>query len=152
MGSVQQVLTRLLENRLVVKAQKCEFHANCVPFLGLIIQGGSMKADPEKIRTFVEWPIPANRTESQHLLGLANFYRRFVRDYSKIASSLTKLTSSMCFHWSSEADKAFERLKKLFEFTITYRSGPRNCKSAALSLQFSSDHGPSTPVAILPEE
>lgn len=58
----------------------------------------------------------------------------------------------MCFHWSSEADKAFERLKKLFEFTITYHSGPRNCKSAALSLQFSSDHGPSTPVAILPEE
>lgn len=54
MGHVWQVLARLLENQLFVKAEKCQFHTNSVPFLGLIIQGGSVKADPEKIRAVVE--------------------------------------------------------------------------------------------------
>lgn len=64
---VRQVLARLLENRLFVKAEKCQFHANSVPFLGLIIQGGSVKEDPEKFRALMEWPIPANRKGFQLL-------------------------------------------------------------------------------------
>lgn len=59
-GHVWQVLARLLENRLFIKAEKCQFHANSVPFLSLIIQGDSMKEDPERIRAMVEWAILAN--------------------------------------------------------------------------------------------
>lgn len=70
MGHVRQVLASRLDNRLFVKAWKCQFHANPVPFLGLIIQGGSMKADPEKIRAVVEWPNPANRKELQRFSGV----------------------------------------------------------------------------------
>lgn len=74
-----------------------------------------MKASPEKIRAMVEWPIPVNQKDLQQFLGFANFYHIFVQDNRKIASPLTKLTSVIVsFHGSSEAAKAFEKLKKLF--------------------------------------
>ena len=112
---VCQVLTRLLENRLFVKAEKCDFHVDTVSFLGYIIQSGSIKPDPEKIRAVEEWPVPKSRKELQRFLGFANFYRRFIRDYSKVASPLTRLTSvNVTFCWSPEAHKAFLKLKHLF--------------------------------------
>lgn len=77
------------------------------------------KVDPENIRAVVEWPIPANRKELQRFLGFANFYCRFVRDYSKIASPLLKLTSvNVSFNWPSEADKAFMKLKTLSSIAL----------------------------------
>ena len=112
---VCQVLTRLLENRLFVKAEKCDFHVDTVSFLGYIMQSGSIKPDPEKIRAVEEWPVPKSRKELQRFLGFANFYRRFIRDYSKVASPLTRLTSvNVTFCWSPEAHKAFLKLKHLF--------------------------------------
>lgn len=58
---VRQVLQRLLENKLFVKAEKCDFHSSKVSFLGFIIESGKVKADPEKIKAIIEWPIPDNR-------------------------------------------------------------------------------------------
>lgn len=55
---VRQVLSRMLENNLYIKTEKCAFHETSVPLLDLIIQEGSGKADPEKIRPLVEWPVP----------------------------------------------------------------------------------------------
>lgn len=68
--------------------------------------------DPAKVRAVEEWPVPASRKELQRFLDFANFYQRFIRDYNKVASPLTKLTSVnvtfMC------ALCAFRKLKKLF--------------------------------------
>lgn len=112
---VRQVLVRLLENRLFVKAEKCEFGVSTVSFLGHVIQEGQVRADPSKIRAVEEWPVPSSRKELQCILGFANFYRRFIRDYSKVASPRTRLTSSSVpFCWSNEANMAFNRLKHLF--------------------------------------
>lgn len=109
------VLTRLLENTLFVKAEKCEFHVDTVSFLGFIIQEGSIKADPVKVCTVEDWPVPQTRKELQRFLGFANFYRRFIQDYSKVASPLTRLTSpNVGFCWSPEADEAFVKLKQRF--------------------------------------
>ncbi len=112
---VRLVLQRLLENRLFVKPEKCEFHSPSVRFLGYIIAQGQLQPDPAKIQAVTEWPTPTTRKELQRFLGFANFYRRFIRDYSKVASPLTQLTSSSSpFQWSLEAASAFSRLKSLF--------------------------------------
>ncbi|KAJ8370954.1 hypothetical protein SKAU_G00109820 [Synaphobranchus kaupii] len=111
----EHVLQRLLENQLFVKAEKCSFHVSTVPFLGFIIEEGSIRADPAKIKAVTEWPQPTSRKHLQQFLGFANFYRRFIRNYSVIAAPLTKLTSvALPYCWNSNAQRAFELLKVRF--------------------------------------
>lgn len=112
---VRQVLLRLLENRLFIKAEKCEFHVNMISFLGYIIDRGDLKADPAKVQAVINWPTPPNRSQLQCFLGFANFYRRFIRDFSKVALPLTLLTSpKVPFHWNEPARRAFALLKDRF--------------------------------------
>lgn len=112
---VRQVLLRLLENRLFVKGEKCDFHVTSVSFLGHIIEKGDLRTDPEKVRAVVEWPTPPDRRQVQRFLGFANFYRRFIRDFSRIALPLTKLTSpKVSFQWDPAAQRAFALLKERF--------------------------------------
>ena len=82
-----------MENRLLVKAEKCEFHVPSVAFLGFIISQGRVEMDPGKVTAVTDWPTPTNRKQLQRFLGFANFYRRFIRNYSHIAAPLTALTS-----------------------------------------------------------
>ncbi len=77
MQHVRRVLQRLLENGLFVKAEKCDFHAQSVPFLGYIVSAEGIRMDPEKVKAVVEWPSPDSRKALQRFLGFANFYRRF---------------------------------------------------------------------------
>lgn len=112
---VQQVLRRLLENSLYVKAEKCEFHVKTVAFLGYIVSEGSIQMDPAKVSAVSSWPVPENRKKLQQFLGFANFYRRFVRNYSTVAAPLTALTSTkQPFTWTPAAEKAFCTLKSRF--------------------------------------
>ena len=85
---VRLVLQRLLENRLFAKAEKCEFHRTTVQFLGFIISRGKLKMDPAKTDAVNTWPTPTNPKELQRFLGFANFYRRFIRNFSSIVSPL----------------------------------------------------------------
>ena len=112
---VRRVLERLLHNRLFVKAEKCRFHSTSVDYLGFIVEKGHTRADPRKVQTVVDWPEPTNRKDLQSFLGFANFYRRFVRNYSKLAEPLTHLTSpSQPYIWSPAARAAFQALKVRF--------------------------------------
>ncbi|KAI3364364.1 hypothetical protein L3Q82_011161, partial [Scortum barcoo] len=100
------VLQRLLENSLFVKAEKCEFHASSVSFLGFIVGPGSLQMDPAKVSAVASWPTPSSRKQLQRFLGFANFYR-FIRGYSTVP--LTALTSSKAtFQWSVAANEAFD--------------------------------------------
>ena len=72
---VRQVLQRLLENRLYVKAEKCEFHVPSISFLGYIISQGQIEMDPAMVSAVAEWPSPPTRKRLQQFLGFANFYR-----------------------------------------------------------------------------
>lgn len=111
---VRLVHQRLLDNKLFVKAEKCEFHSKTVSFLGFIIEQGQLRPDPEKIRAVLEWPEPATRKQLQRFLRFANFYRQFIENYSRIAAPLSKLTSvKQDFIWSPVAQAAFEKLKSL---------------------------------------
>ena len=112
---VRTVLQRLLENRLFVKAEKCEFHASSVEFLGHVITEGSVKADQKKVKAVVDWPQPVDRTQLRRFIGFANFYRKFIKNFSQVAAPLNALTSpAVPFSWSPEATAAFKRLKTLF--------------------------------------
>ncbi|KAJ8279320.1 hypothetical protein COCON_G00063860 [Conger conger] len=112
---VRQVLQRLLENKLFVKAEKCVFHTDTVEFLGFILEKGQIRADPKKVQAVTNWPTSVSRKHLQRFLGFANFYRRFIWSYSQVVSPLTKLTSTaMPFHWGPEAEGAFTKIKRLF--------------------------------------
>lgn len=62
---VQAVLQRLLENSLFVKAEKCEFHASSVSFLGYIVGQNRLEMDPAKVSAIADWPVPENRKQLQ---------------------------------------------------------------------------------------
>ena len=112
---VATVLERLLEHKLYVKAEKSEFHADTISFLGFIVAPGRVQMDPAKVSAVAEWPTPDSRKKVQQFLGFANFYRRFIRGFSAIAAPLHALTSSKVrFSWSLEAKAAFQDLKTRF--------------------------------------
>ena len=89
---VRQVLQRLLRNQLFVKAEKCDFHATTVSFLGFIISPGLIQMDPAKVSAVAQWKTPDSRKKVQQFLGFSNFYRRFIRNFSAIALPLHALT------------------------------------------------------------
>ena len=112
---VHRVLQRLLENRLFIKAEKCMFSAASVEFLGHVLEEGRVRADPKKVQAVEEWQRPTDRTQLRRFLGFANFYRRFIRGFSRVGASLSALTStSNPFFWTPEAEDAFVALKRLF--------------------------------------
>ncbi len=112
---VRRVLQRLLENGLFVKAEKCAFHAQSVPFLGFIVSPEGVRMDPDKVKAVVSWPTPDSRKALQRFLGFANFYRRFIRNFSQLAAPLTALTSTKtAFRWSNAAEAAFTKLRSRF--------------------------------------
>ncbi|KAI4890447.1 hypothetical protein NFI96_003606 [Prochilodus magdalenae] len=113
-GHVRRVLQLLLESRLYVKLEKSEFHVPRVSFLGFIVSKGTLAMDPAKIRAVQDWPRPSSLKEVQRFLGFANFFRRFIRNFSAVAAPLTALTgkTSGRFRWTVEAQQAFEELTR----------------------------------------
>lgn len=89
---VQAVFERLSATTFKTAPEKCEFHKKSVKFLGFIIGTDGVKIDPEKIKSIEEWPTPTNLKGVQSFLGLANYNRKFIKDYSRIAKPLTELT------------------------------------------------------------
>ena len=112
---VREVLLRLKRNGLFLKASKCEFHHNSVEFLGMIVSAQGLTMCEDKVHVIKEWPIPKNVKEVQSFSGFANFYHRFIYNYSRIAIPLTTLTQkNQVFQWTHQANKAFEELKARF--------------------------------------
>ena len=110
---VALVLETLEKANLLVEPEKCQFHQQKVVFLGHVITPGEVRMDPEKLKAISEWQPPKNVKEVQSFLGLANYYRRFIRNFSKIATPLTELTKKeRKFLWAPDVQEAFDTLKK----------------------------------------
>ena len=71
-----------------------------------------MRMDPVKIKAVNEWPKPKNKKQLQRFLGFCNFYRRFIKNYSKIARPLHDLTGNKTWNWTEAQDKAMKELQK----------------------------------------
>ncbi|KAJ1704458.1 hypothetical protein LUZ63_004237 [Rhynchospora breviuscula] len=100
-----------LMNELFVKSSKCTFAISEIAFLGHIISAVGVAADQSKLSAVSAWPPPNNQRQLRSFLGLAGYYRRFVRHYASIAASLTDLLTKDGFHWSQKEQEAFEQLK-----------------------------------------
>ena len=74
---------------------KCEFHSDTVEYLRHIIGSGGICMDEEKVKVIQDWPEPQKVKDVQSFLGFANFYRRFIHDYSNIVVPLTRLTQKI---------------------------------------------------------
>src|SRR5262249_34145160 len=107
------VLQILRDNQLYAKLSKCEFWLDRVGFLGHIVSKEGIQVDPQKVEAVSNWPRPTNVTEIQSFLGMAGYYRRFVKDFSKIAAPLTKLTRKQVrFEWDDSCEQSFQKLKE----------------------------------------
>jgi len=89
---VEEVLRRLEENDLFVKLKKYVWKIREVRFLGVVIGEDKVRMEKEKVQGVVEWPMPKNIKDVQKLLGLANYYRCFVKYFVKIARLLHEMT------------------------------------------------------------
>ena len=100
---------------LQIDIDKCEFETSRVKYLGLIVRPGSIEMDPEKITAITSWQTPSCVKDIQRFIGFANFYRRFIKDFSKICVPLnTLLCKSTTWKWDNEQDQAFKQLKQAF--------------------------------------
>ena len=110
-----EVFNVLTKHKLYVKPAKCQFHKTEVSFLGYIISEARIRTDPWKIQGILDWQTPKNLKEVRSFTGFTNFYRRFIKDFSKIARPLHALThKDTPFQWSSACQQAFDNLKHAF--------------------------------------
>lgn len=105
------MLEILRKNQLFVKKSKCSFGQQQLEYLGHVITGDGVKADPKKIQAMVEWPTPKTIKQLRGFLGLTGYYRRFVKGYGDISRPLTQLLKKNSFSWSEGAETAFQSLK-----------------------------------------
>ena len=112
---VEEVLTRLEENDLFVKPEKCVWKIREVGFLGVIIGKDGVRMEKKKVQGVIEWPVLKSMKEVQNFLGLANYYRQFVKDFAIIAKPLHETTrKGKKWEWGEKQQRAFEELKRRF--------------------------------------
>jgi len=112
---VREVLSRLRDNSLFGKLEKCNFHKSSTIFLGYIISSNGIKMDPEKVEATLTWPTPKCVKDIQSFIGFANFYCRFIKDFAKVVAPLTRLTKKdTAWLWNTTTQNAFDTLKTAF--------------------------------------
>ncbi|WJZ95428.1 hypothetical protein VitviT2T_014200 [Vitis vinifera] len=106
-------LRTLRRHQLYGKLDKSEFWLTEVNFLGHVVSKAGIAVDHSKVEAVQEWQRPTNVFEVRSFLGLAGYYRRFVEDFSRIATPMTRLTrKGVKFDWNEECENAFQELKR----------------------------------------
>lgn len=112
---VREVLRRLRAHKLFASVKKSEWHKDTVEYLGYILSPEGLRMAEDKVKTIREWPTPRKVKDVQSFLGFANFYRRFIYNYSDIVVPLTRLTRKDApWIWTSDTQFAFDSLKDAF--------------------------------------
>ncbi|XP_066341714.1 uncharacterized mitochondrial protein AtMg00860-like [Miscanthus floridulus] len=108
---LRAVLDVLHAHRLHLKRPKCAFATSAVHYLGHVITGEGVAMDTAKVAAVQSWPHPRTARGLRGFLGLAGYYRWFIKDYGIIAVPLTQLLRKDAFQWSDAAETAFSTLK-----------------------------------------
>jgi len=133
---VRQVLQRLKEFGLYCMAAMCQFGVSVVTFLGFVITPNGVGIESDRISTIEDWPTPKSIRDVQVLLGLTNFYHRFIRKHAKVTLPLTELLKKadkagelpegrprrqksgnlgkVKWEWTRQAELAFRKLRRTF--------------------------------------
>ena len=109
---LRAVFNALREARLFGNLEKCTFCTDRVSFLGYVVTPQGIEVDQAKVEAIQGWPVPNTITQVRSFLGLAGFYRRFVKDFSTIAAPLNELTKKgVPFDWGKAQENSFNMLK-----------------------------------------
>ena len=135
LARLRQVFKRLTHANLKLEADKCTFAAKEVNYLGHRVTEEGLLPDSSLLAAIREIPPPKTATEVRSFLGLAGYYRRYVKGFAAIAAPLHALTrKDAVFHWSEDCQAAFDRLKTLLttspitafpDFSQAFRCRPR---------------------------
>ena len=106
---VAEVLKRLEENDLYVKPEKCSWKTSKVNFLGVVMGQGKIEMEEEKVEGVLNWLVPKTVRDVRKFLGLANYYRWFIKNFAALAKPLNMLTrKDEKWKWEEAQQKAFE--------------------------------------------
>jgi hypothetical protein len=127
---VREVLDRLRKAKLYVKLSKCEWNTDRTEYLGYVVTPEGVSINPERVKTIQDWPLPTSMRDIRVFVGFMNYYRRFIKGFSRIVLPLTSLTKkepgqarggpairreeSVTLKLSEEAKRAFQNLKDSF--------------------------------------
>jgi hypothetical protein len=112
---LQNVISTLEKLKLTINLEKCEFGKHEIKYLGHIIGSGKHRPDPEKLRVIESLEKPNTKTELRRILGLFNYYRDYIANFSTLAYPLTEMTKKNGpnqINWTVDRIKAFEDLKE----------------------------------------
>ena len=110
---LERLFTRLREANLKLKPSKCQVMQKQVTFLGFTVSQTGVGTDPWKISAIRDWPVPTNLRQSRAFVGICQYYRRFVPNFSELAAPLHALTKKGArFEWTPQCQAAFEQLKQ----------------------------------------
>ncbi|KAL5526401.1 hypothetical protein ACEPAF_8124 [Sanghuangporus sanghuang] len=110
-----EVLRRLREADFFCKPEKCYFGKKELDYLGFVVNQSGMQMDPYKVKAVQEWPDLSSKRDIRKFIGFANFYRKFIEGFAKIARPLTELMSGKkTFTWGERQQESFRKLKEAF--------------------------------------
>ena len=113
---VRKTFEILRQHSLFAKVSKCEFFRSSVHYLGHVVSEQGLSPDPAKVQAVANWKVPMNVSEIRSFLGLAGYYRRFIKNFARIAAPLTNLTrKNHPFAWSLREGEAFNQLKTVLQ-------------------------------------
>ena len=99
------------KHNLCFKQSKYDFDIEEIPILGVIVGKGQVKMEQEKIKAVKEWKTLTKIKDIESFLGFANFYRRFIQNFSHTAKPSNKLKGKKEWEWKEEYQQAFNKLK-----------------------------------------
>ncbi|WOH00327.1 hypothetical protein DCAR_0519686 [Daucus carota subsp. sativus] len=108
---LKQVFELMRANLLFAKESKCSFMMEKVEYLGHFISAKGVETDAKKIKVVANWPVPTNVKELRSFLGLAGYYRKFIKNYAWISRELTDQLRKGAFNWNDNSQSAFDNLK-----------------------------------------
>uniref|UniRef100_A0A1Y1JUB3 RNA-directed DNA polymerase n=1 Tax=Photinus pyralis TaxID=7054 RepID=A0A1Y1JUB3_PHOPY len=114
---LKEVFLKLQEANLTINIEKCQFCRSSLNYLGYLVDKNGLHTDPSKVQAIREFPKPTTTKEIKRFLGMAGWYRRFVKDFSTISAPISDLIKGKFkgqkINWTTEADKSFNSLKTI---------------------------------------